>query len=149
MAERRVRSLTGIVAPGPWSDLISVQSVKEALGPDPNAPVTLILHSPGGDAREGLAIYGAIRRHQGDVRIEIDGEAASAASLIAFAGDSLYMAAGAQIMMHEPSLRVHFHDGRQARTAAVGEPAGIHHQELRCHLRRLPLPCSQKPRRAR
>ena len=104
MAERRVRSLTGIVAPGQWDDLINVASVKEALGPDPNAPVTLILHSPGGDAREGLAIYGAIRRHQGDVRIEIDGEAASAASLIAFAGDSLYMAAGAQIMMHEPSL---------------------------------------------
>ena len=38
------------------------------------------------------------------MRIEIDGEAASAASLIAFAGDSLYMAAGAQIMMHEPYL---------------------------------------------
>ena len=44
MAERRVRSLTGIVAPGQWDDLINVASVKEALGPDPNADVTLILH---------------------------------------------------------------------------------------------------------
>ena len=110
--------------------------------------MTLILHSPGGDAREGLAIYGAIRRHQGDVRIEIDGEAASAASLIAFAGDSLYMAAGAQIMMHEPSLVFIF---MMADKRVLLRLANRLESTIKSYAATYAaaLPCSQKPRRAR
>jgi ATP-dependent Clp protease, protease subunit len=58
------------------------------------------LHSPGGDAHEGLAIYEALK-DKGFV-VRIDGLAASAASLIAMAGARIVMAPGAQLMLHNP-----------------------------------------------
>ena len=94
----RVEFLTGVVGEGWWAD-ITLGRVRRALGA---GDVTLVLHSPGGDAAAGMAIAGAIRRHKGKVRIEIDGMAASAASAIAVAGDELVMAPGAMLMVHEP-----------------------------------------------
>lgn len=60
----------------------------------------LRIHSPGGDAHEGLAIYEALKGRGFIVRI--DGLAASAASLIAMAGTRIVMAPGAQLMLHNP-----------------------------------------------
>ena len=60
----------------------------------------LRIHSPGGDAHEGLAIYEALKGRGFIVRI--DGLAASAASLIAMAGSRIVMAPGAQLMLHNP-----------------------------------------------
>ena len=94
----RVEFLTGVVGEGWWAD-ITLGRVRLALGA---GDVTLVLHSPGGDAAAGMAIAGAIRRHKGKVRIEVDGIAASAASAIAVAGDELVMAPGALLMVHEP-----------------------------------------------
>ena len=94
----RVEFLTGIVGEGWWAD-ITLGRVRRALG---TGDVTLVLHSPGGDAAAGMAIAGALRRHKGKVRVEIDGMAASSASAIAVAGDELVMAPGALLMVHEP-----------------------------------------------
>ena len=94
----RVEFLTGVIGEGWWAD-ITLGRVRRALGA---GDVTLVLHSPGGDAAAGMAIAGAIRRHKGKVRIEVDGIAASAASAIAVAGDELVMAPGALLMVHEP-----------------------------------------------
>ena len=102
MAERRVRELTGIVTSAPWNDTINTATVRAALGDDPAADVTLILHTPGGDGMAGMAIAGQLARHRGNVRIEVDGQAASAGSAIAVAGDELVMAPGALLMVHEP-----------------------------------------------
>lgn len=59
------------------------------------------INSDGGKATEGEAIYHLLRRHPGGVTVEIDGVAASAASVIAMAGDTVNMARGAWIMIHE------------------------------------------------
>ena len=64
------------------------------------AGAVLRIHSPGGDAHEGLAIYEALKGRGFIVRI--DGLAASAASLIAMAGTRIVMAPGAQLMLHNP-----------------------------------------------
>ena len=61
----RVEFLTGVVGEGWWAD-ITLGRVRRALGA---GDVTLVLHSPGGDAAAGMAIAGAIRRHKGKVRI--------------------------------------------------------------------------------
>ena len=61
---------------------------------------TVRIHSPGGDAHEGLAIYEALKGR--GLTVRIDGIAASAASLIAMAGARIVMASGAQLMLHNP-----------------------------------------------
>ncbi len=63
----------------------------------------VLLNSPGGDAFDGLAIMNALRRHSATVVVEVDALAASAASVIAMAGDEIVMNRGAQFMIHEVS----------------------------------------------
>lgn len=60
------------------------------------------INSPGGSVTDGLAIYNALRRHPATVHVEIDGLAASAASMIAMAGDTISMAANGLLMIHAP-----------------------------------------------
>jgi len=62
--------------------------------------VTVTLNSPGGDFFEGLAIYNLLIDHPGAVHIKIVGLAASAASIIAMAGDTVQIARAAFLMIH-------------------------------------------------
>lgn len=64
--------------------------------------VTIRLNSGGGVATEGAAIYAALKDHKGKVTVQIEGVAASAASLIAMAGDEIVMTPGAIMMIHDP-----------------------------------------------
>lgn len=65
--------------------------------------ITVRINSGGGDVFEGLAIHNALRRHKAAIRVEIDGLAASIASVIALAGDEVCMADNAFFMIHDPS----------------------------------------------
>ena len=65
--------------------------------------VTLRIHSPGGSILEGNAIYNALKRHPGAVDVVIDGMAASMASVIAMAGDTIEIAENGLVMIHNPS----------------------------------------------
>jgi ATP-dependent protease ClpP protease subunit len=64
-------------------------------------PITVEINSPGGNYFHGVAIYNLLRRHDAAVDVEILGVAASAASVIAMAGDTISIAANAEIMIHE------------------------------------------------
>lgn len=68
-----------------------------------SGPLTVRINSGGGIATEGQAIYTALRGYQGEVHVIIEGVAASAASLIAMAGDSITMTLGAIMMIHDPA----------------------------------------------
>lgn len=59
------------------------------------------INSEGGEVFDGLAIYEAIRQHKAGVTVYVDGLAASAASFIAMAGDTVIMAARARMMIHD------------------------------------------------
>jgi|TARA_Y100000034_G_scaffold133845_1_gene200610 ATP-dependent protease ClpP protease subunit len=62
--------------------------------------VKLRIHSPGGDVYDGIAIYNDLLDHSGRVDVEVSGLAASAASIIAMAGDTITMAPTAFLMIH-------------------------------------------------
>ncbi len=62
--------------------------------------VTVTVNSPGGDYFEGLAIYNLLREHKGKVTVKIVGLAASAASVIAMAGDEVQIARAGFLMIH-------------------------------------------------
>jgi len=68
-----------------------------------DAALTLRLNSPGGSVFDAVAIYNALKRHEGPVTVSIDGIAASAASYIAMAGDEVVMPENAFLMIHDPS----------------------------------------------
>lgn len=63
--------------------------------------ITLRINSPGGAVFDGVAIFNAIKRHKAEVTAYVDGIAASAASFIAMAGDTVIMSPHAQMMIHE------------------------------------------------
>lgn len=62
--------------------------------------VTVNVNSPGGDMFEGIAIYNLLREHNAKVTINVMGLAASAASIIAMAGDEINMGLGSFMMVH-------------------------------------------------
>jgi len=64
--------------------------------------IDLHINSPGGSVPAGNAIYNALRRHQGDVTVYVDGMAASIASVIAMAGNRIIMPENAMLMIHDP-----------------------------------------------
>lgn len=63
------------------------------------------IHSPGGDAFAGIAIYNILQRCPAKKIVRIDGLAASAASLIAMAGDVIQMPKSATMMIHNAWAR--------------------------------------------
>ena len=68
-----------------------------------DAAIDLRLNSPGGSVFDAVAIYNALKRHAGDITVWIDGIAASAASYIAMAGETIVMPENAFLMIHDPS----------------------------------------------
>ena len=68
--------------------------------------VTVHINSPGGDVMAGAEIYSALREHslngEGRVKVIVTGLAASAASVVAMAGDEILMHPVAYMMIHNP-----------------------------------------------
>lgn len=63
-------------------------------------PVEVQMNSPGGDMFEGIAVYNVLREHPQSVTIKVMGMAASAASVIAMAGDTVEIGAASFLMIH-------------------------------------------------
>ncbi len=80
---------------------VSDQRVAAALRTIGDRDVDVEINSPGGNYFQGVAIYNLLRRHPKAVNVQILGIAASAASVIAMAGDTIAIAHNAEIMIHE------------------------------------------------
>lgn len=72
----------------------------KALG-DVNA-IKVRMNSPGGSVSDGIGIYNILRSHGARIEVSIEGMAASIASVIAMAGDTISMGEGALMMIHNP-----------------------------------------------
>jgi ATP-dependent protease ClpP protease subunit len=79
---------------------VSPSDVKAQLADAGRSNVTVRLNSPGGSVFDGITIFNTLVAHPGRVRVEIVGLAASAASLIAMAGDEIAIAENAFVMVH-------------------------------------------------
>lgn len=65
--------------------------------------ITVRINSPGGSLFDGIAIYNTLVQHPARVLTRVDGIAASAASIVAMAGDEVEMMLGSQLMIHDAS----------------------------------------------
>ena len=93
--------ILGSIGFDPWTgEGVTAAQVKEALKAMGKAPVVVSLNSPGGDAFEGVAIYNLLREHPGEITVRVLGLAASAASVVAMAGDRIEMGEAAFLMIH-------------------------------------------------
>lgn len=68
--------------------------------------IKLYINSPGGDVFEGISIYNVLQRLKTEknvkVDVQVDGMAASIASIIAMAGDRIFMPENSMLMIHNP-----------------------------------------------
>lgn len=81
-------------------DGVTAKRIAAALRSIGNKDVVVNINSPGGNFFEGVAIYNLLRNHPAKVTVQILGIAASAASIIAMAGDEILIAKSAFLMIH-------------------------------------------------
>lgn len=87
--------------------MVGADRIARDLAANPNATaITVKINSQGGDMFAGTAIYNTLKAHSAPVTIYVMGVAASAASLIAMAGDTVVMYPGSVLMIHKPWLGV-------------------------------------------
>jgi ATP-dependent protease ClpP protease subunit len=84
---------------GYWG--VRAQDFVEAVRALGESPIHLRINSPGGDVLDAFAIYNYLR-DRGGVRVTIDGIAASAASVVAMAGEDVTIADNGFLMIHNP-----------------------------------------------
>ena len=98
----RVLHLNGTIASESWvDDDVTPQIFKNELMSG-TGPLTLWINSPGGDVFAAAQIYNMLMDYKDDVTVNIDGIAASAASVIAMAGTTVNMSPVAMMMIHNP-----------------------------------------------
>lgn len=93
-------SIFDVIGQDYWDEGVTVKRIAGALRTLNGADVTVNINSPGGDMFEGLAIYNQLREYPGKVTVKVLGLAASAASVIAMAGDDIQIGRGAFLMIH-------------------------------------------------
>jgi ATP-dependent protease ClpP protease subunit len=93
----------GVIGSDFWDEGVTVKGVREKLeGVDREEPLTVYVNSPGGYAHEGLGLRSLFAEWSGKVTAQVMGWAASAGSIVLLGADEIVMAAGSQIMIHDP-----------------------------------------------
>ena len=98
--------LYGDIGESFWSYGITASSVRYAMKRIESDVINVHIHSYGGDAFEGMAIYNIFKQSEKTINVYIDGIAASAASIIAMGADKIYMPRNTQLMIHNPQSGV-------------------------------------------
>ena len=98
----RTLFLEGVIAEESWfEDDVTPSAFKADLFAG-SGPITLHINSPGGDCIAASQIYTMLMDYPHDVKVQIDGIAASAASVIAMAGTKVSMSPTSLMMIHNP-----------------------------------------------
>ena len=99
----RTLHFDGYIAQDSWfDDDITPKKCKAELTTSTDE-IAVWLNSPGGDVFAASQIYTMLKEYEGKVTVKIDGIAASAASVIAMAGDEIVMSPVAMMMIHNPA----------------------------------------------
>jgi len=93
-------SILDVIGQDWWGEGVTAKRIAAALRKIGSRDVTVVINSPGGDYFEGLAIYNLLREHPAQVEVKVLGIAASAASVIAMAGDEVKVARAGFLMIH-------------------------------------------------
>jgi len=101
--EERALYLNGAISDTSWfDDDVTPAIFKDELNAG-KGNITVWINSPGGDCFAAAQIYNMLRDYKGHVTVKIDSLAASAASVIAMAGDEVLISPTGMFMIHNPS----------------------------------------------
>lgn len=89
---------------GIFWDEIGAQDVIDQINQANPKSITVNIKSNGGSVFEGVAIYNYLKNFKGRVKVVVDSIAASIASVIAMAGDTIEMKEGSLMMIHDPMM---------------------------------------------
>ena len=99
----RILELNGTIAEESWfDDDVTPQLFRDELNSG-TGDITVWINSPGGDCVAAAQIYNMLSGYKGRVTVKIDGIAASAASVIAMAGDTVLVSPVSMVMVHNPA----------------------------------------------
>ncbi len=101
--------------------------------------LTVWICSPGGDVFAASQIYTMLRNHKGRITVKIDALAASAASVVAMAGDETLIAPTAMLMIHDPACYAAGNKADMEKAIELLEEVKesiINAYEEKCHLSR-------------
>lgn len=101
--EERTLFLDGTIASESWFDDDVTPALFKSELNSGKGDITVWINSPGGDCFAAAQIYNMLRDYSGRVTVKIDGIAASAASVIAMAGDTVLVSPVSMIMIHNPA----------------------------------------------
>jgi ATP-dependent Clp protease protease subunit len=108
--EKPVRTLylEGYIAEDSWfdDDITPKQFKSDLYGNGSSDDIIVKIHSPGGDTFAAAQIYNMLMEYPGKVSVHVDGLAASAASVIAMAGDEVCVSPLSVLMIHNPSMLI-------------------------------------------
>lgn len=109
--EKPIRTLhmEGYIAESSWfDDDITPKQFKTELyeGGEKSDDIVVKLHSPGGDTFAAAQIYNMLKEYPGHISVHVDGLAASAASVIAMAGDEVCVSPVSVMMIHNPAMLI-------------------------------------------
>jgi ATP-dependent Clp protease protease subunit len=112
LAERTL-FLNGTIASESWFDDDVTPALFKSDLESGKGPITVWINSPGGDVWAAAQIYNMLLSYGKKVTVKIDGLAASAASVIAMAGDEVLVSPVSMLMIHNPA------------TAAMGDKSDL------------------------
>ena len=102
-SQERILFLNGTIAEESWfDDEVTPALFKDELNSG-EGDITVWINSPGGDCIAAAQIYNMLMNYKGNVTVKIDGIAASAASVIAMAGNKVIVSPVSMIMIHNPA----------------------------------------------
>ena len=101
--DKRTLYLNGAISETSWFDDEVTPALFKSELEAGEGDIDLWINSPGGDCFAAAQIYNMISNYRGKVTVYIDGLAASAASVIAMAGDEVIMSPVSMLMIHNPS----------------------------------------------
>jgi ATP-dependent protease ClpP protease subunit len=111
--------LYGDIGPAEWGMIDDKAFADELKKLGDVKTIQLRIDSAGGSAFTGISIYNQLQRHPARIEVTVDGIAASIASIIAMAGDTITMGEGAQLMIHDASTISWGNAAEMERTAVL------------------------------
>lgn len=99
-------TVEGEIMPGGWASPMDTDASAFCRALSRCGEVDVIINSPGGDVFAGAQMYSMLRAHPGKVRVMIAGIAASAASVVAMAGDEVLISPVGYMMIHNPWMLI-------------------------------------------
>ena len=99
----RILLLNGVISEESWwGDELTPKVFSDELHAE-ESDITVWINSPGGDCFAAAQIYNMLREYKHKITVKIDALCASAATVVAMAGDEVLMSPVASFMIHDPS----------------------------------------------